>query len=61
MPAPLIKDRDKFIIETSQLAMHALILHASGLNIGPDGIAEQARKHAIELWRKMRAPIDDKE
>ena len=51
----MIDDKNKFMTEASQVALHALIVSSTIKNRDPKGLAQQARKYAVELWLAMRA------
>lgn len=54
---PTIMDRDKFITETSQIVLHALLSKSHVDASDSKGLAKSARQYAVDLWRVMRHPV----
>ncbi len=56
--AVAIQDKNQFILEASKLAMHALLSCPRGRTTpSPEGIANEAKKYAVALWRTMRVEV----
>lgn len=56
--ASTIPDKNKFITETAQKVLQALLMTATLQNREPKALAADARKYAVALWRVMRHPIE---
>lgn len=57
--ASIISDKNKFILETSQRVLHALITISPRQHArDPKALAKDARKYAIALWQAMRHPVE---